>query len=75
MQIIIRDSGRDKIREHCGVTKDQELADHLGLHRAQIGKVLSGKHLPGNRFIAGVIDRCGLEFAFKNIFAVVEENR
>lgn len=70
VRIIIRPSGRDEIRGHCGVTRDLDLAEHLGLHRAQVGKVLSGKHLPGNRFIAGVIDRCGLEFAFTKVFEI-----
>jgi len=70
--IIIRPDGPDKIRKHCGVTKDMELASHVGLHRAQVSKVLSGKHAPGNRFIAGVIDRCGLKFAFDQVFEIVQ---
>jgi hypothetical protein len=73
VRIIIRPGGREKVHTHCGVTRELDLAEHLGIHRAQVGKVFSGKHLPGNRFIAGVVDRCGLKFAFENVFAVVED--
>lgn len=71
--IIVRPDGGRKIRQHCGVTLNKDLAEHLGIHRAQIGRVLSGKHAPGNRFIAGVIDRCGLEFAFDQILELVSD--
>jgi hypothetical protein len=71
--IIIRPGASQKIRDHCGVKHDMDLAEHIGLHRAQIGRVLSGKHAPGNRFIAGVIERCGLKFAFEQVFDIVPD--
>ncbi len=71
--IIIRPGGREKIHQHCGVSRDMDLASHVGLHRGQVSKVLSGKHAPGNRFIAGVIDRCGLKWAFDNVFEIVPD--
>jgi len=74
VRIIIRPDGREQIRSHCGVIRQEDLAQHLGIHRAQVGKVFSGKHLPGNRFIAGVIDRCGLKFAFDHVFAIIPES-
>lgn len=73
MTIVIRPDGSEKIRKHCGAPRQEDLAAHLGIHRAQVGRVLSGKHLPGNRFIAGVIDRCGLKFAFDHVFQIVED--
>lgn len=71
--IIIRPNGPDEIRKHCGVTRDMDLAEHIGLHRGQISRVLSGKHAPGNKFIAGVIERCGLKFAFSHVFEVISD--
>jgi hypothetical protein len=73
--IIIRPNGPEKIRTKCGVTRDMDLADHIGLHRGQISRVLSGKHAPGNKFIAGIIDRCGLKFAFDHVFEIVPDDR
>jgi hypothetical protein len=73
VRIIIRPDGREKVRDHCGFTRELDIAEHLGIHRAQVGKVFSGKHLPGNRFIAGVVDRFGLEFAFTKVFVVVPD--
>lgn len=71
--LVIRPDGPQNIRKHCGVGRDLDLAEHIGLHRAQISRVLSGKHAPGNRFIAGVIDRCGLKFAFEKVFEIVPD--
>lgn len=72
--IIIRPGGRRAIHEHCGVDRDLDLAEHIGMHRAQISRVLSGQHAPGNRFIAGIVARCGLEFAFSQVFEVIEDD-
>lgn len=69
-KLVIRHNGPDNLRAYCGVTLDGDLGDQIGVHRTQIFRVLSGQHDPGNRFIAGVIDRCGLQFAFSEVFEV-----
>lgn len=71
--IILRPNGPAKIRKHCGVTRDLDLAEHVDLSRAQVSRVMSGKHAPGNKFIAGVIERCGLKFAFDHVFEIVTD--
>lgn len=50
-----------------------DLAAGLDIHPAQVSRALSGKQAPGTRFIAGVIDRCGLDFAFREVFEVVPD--
>jgi transcriptional regulator with XRE-family HTH domain len=52
------------------VQHDTDLESRLGISRAQISRVLNGKHDAGNQFIAGIIVRCGLEFAFSEVFEV-----
>jgi hypothetical protein len=71
--IIIRPHGPQEIRKRFGVEYTKDLDQHLDLHRAQIGRVLSGKHAPGNKFIAGVIDQCGLKWAFDHVFEIVSD--
>lgn len=73
--LIIRPEGPRNIRKECNVAQDRELAKYLGVHPAQVSRVLSGKTSPGNRFIAGVIDRCGLEFAFTKVFTVQPDSK
>jgi hypothetical protein len=69
-KLVIRPNGPQNLRKHCGIKYDHELTQHIGLERSQISRVLSGKHDAGNKFIAGVIDRCGLEFAFTKVFEI-----
>lgn len=71
--LAIRPDGPQMIRQHCGVTRDRDLAEHIGLHPGQVSRVLSGKHAPGNRFIAGVVDRCGIKFAFDHVFQILPD--
>lgn len=73
-KLVIRPKGPENLRKQCGVTLDRDLGDQIGIHRAQVSRVLSGKHDAGNRFIAGVIDRCGLEFTFTKVFAVAQDD-
>lgn len=72
--LVIRPDGPQQIRQRCGVTLNKDLAEHLGIHPAQVSRVLSGKHPPGNRFIAGVVDLCGLEFAFEHVFQIIPDD-
>ncbi len=72
-RLTIPPDGRGKLRERCGVAHDRDIAQRLSVDPAQVSRVLSGKHPPGNRFVAGVIDRCGLEFAFEHVFQVVPD--
>lgn len=71
--LTIRPDGRQKLRQRCGVASDRDVADLLGVDPAQVSRVLSGKHPPGNRFIAGVVDRCGLKFAFEHVFQILPD--
>lgn len=69
----LRSDAGAKVLRAFGAATYIELAEHIGLHRAQISRVLSGQHAPGNRFIAGVIDCCGLKFAFDHVFELVHD--
>jgi hypothetical protein len=72
--LVIRPDGPQKIRRRCGVVRDQDVAERIGVDPDEVGRVLSGEHPPGNEFIAGVIDRCGIAFAFDHIFQLVLSN-
>jgi hypothetical protein len=72
-KLVIRLNGPDNLRTYCGVDNDEAIGNQIGIHRTQVFRVLSGHHSPGNRFIAGVIDRCGLDFAFDKVFRVVDK--
>jgi hypothetical protein len=69
-KLVIRKNGGDDLRKYCGVTYASELEPKMGVSRAQISRVLSGKHDAGNQFIASVIVLCGLEFTFTKVFEV-----
>lgn len=68
--LAIRPGGPDKIRKRCGVTLDKDLAAAIKLSAASVSRILSGKATPSNRFIAGIIDHCGLKFSFDHVFEV-----
>lgn len=72
-KLVIQPQGPDDLRAYCGVTLDRELSEQIGIHRGHISRILGGKHAPGNRFIASVIDRCGLKFAFDHVFVIVPD--
>jgi hypothetical protein len=69
-KLVIRKNGPDDLRAHCGVQHDKELGAQIGIHRAQVSRVLSHDHDAGNKFIAGVIARCGVEFTFTKVFEI-----
>lgn len=69
-KLVIRENGRANLREYCGVEHDSDLEPRMGVSRAQISRVLNGKHDAGNQFIASVIVLCGLDFTFAKIFEV-----
>lgn len=71
--LAIRPDGREKLRKRCGAAFDRDIAAHIGVHPGQVSRVLSGKFSPGNRFIAGVIDRCGIKFAFTHVFELIPD--
>jgi hypothetical protein len=73
--IELRPNAAAKIHRKCGITRDYDLAVHIGQHPSQVSRVLSGKHLPGNKFIAGVVHHCGLKFAFDHVFTIVDETQ
>lgn len=68
---MIRSDGAHTIRTKCTVGSDRELAEQIGINPGHVSRILSGKTPPGNRFIAGIIDRCGLKFAFDKVFEIV----
>ena len=70
--LAIRSNARETIREICGGSSDADISDCIGVHSTQVGRVLSGKYAPGNRFIAGVVDACGPEIAFKKVFKITK---
>lgn len=53
-----------------GIRTDEELAVRAQVHPTQMSRVLAGKSLPGNRFIAGILHVFGDE-RFQELFAVV----
>lgn len=69
-KLVIRKNGANHLREYCGVTYASELEPKMGVSRAQISRVLSGRHDAGNQFIASVITLCGLDFTFAKVFEV-----
>jgi hypothetical protein len=69
--VAIRDEATGKITAKLGSTHNQDIARHIGVHPSQVSRVLSGKNPPGNQFIAGVVLRFGLRFAFQHVFIVV----
>jgi transcriptional regulator with XRE-family HTH domain len=69
-KLVIRPNGPQNLRKRFGVTFDRELAEQLGLSRAQVSRVLSGKNDAGNQFIAGIIYHCGHDFALTQFFEV-----
>ena len=72
-KLVIRPDGPQNLREICGVTLNKDLGEQIGITRAQVSRVLSRKHDAGNRFIAGVTKRCGLEFTFTNVFEIEDK--
>lgn len=69
-KLIIRPNGPQNLQTHFGTTLNQEIADQIGVSRPQVSRVLNGKLRAGNQFIAGIINRCGLEFTFTEVFEV-----
>ena len=45
-------------------------AEHLGLHRAQVYRVVGGSAAPGERFIAAVLAK--YDRAFEDLFEIAE---
>ena len=57
-----------------GMETDAAFAQRIGLHPAQVSRILQGKNQnPGPKFIAGVLDLFGVEF-FSDLFAVVPDD-
>lgn len=69
-KLVIRKNGADNLRKFFSVEHDAAIGKQIGVHRTQVFRVLTAEHDPGNKFIAGVIDRCGLEFAFTKFFEI-----
>jgi hypothetical protein len=55
-----------------GIETAEELAVRAEIHPTQMSRVLAGKSLPGNRFIAGILHVFGDE-RFQELFAVVPD--
>ena len=64
-----------KLRDLKGgdLQKDGKFAELIGVHPAQLSRVLSGQSAPGVRFIAGCLEYFGSEF-FVNLFEVVSDD-
>lgn len=69
-KLVIRPDGPENLRRECGVSLVTEVGEQIGIDRSQVSRVFSGRYDAGNRFIAGVIDRCGLKFAFDKVFEI-----
>lgn len=69
-KLVIRKNGADNLRKFFGVEHDAAIGSEIGVHRTQVFRVLAAEHDPGNKFIAGVIARCGRDFTFDKVFEV-----
>lgn len=74
-KLVIRPDGPENLRNYCRVALVGEVGEQIGIERSQVSRVFSGKYDAGNRFIAGVIDRCGIKFAFDKVFEIAQDVR
>jgi hypothetical protein len=56
--------------ERVGLTSDDEIADHLGVNRSTVWRVLREQQAPGNVFIACVLQRLP-RVKFPDVFEIV----
>jgi hypothetical protein len=68
--VLIREGAGFALSVRCKAKHSQDIAHAIGVHPSQASRVLSGKNPPGNQFIAGVILRFGLRWAFDHVFWV-----
>lgn len=71
-EIALRANQLAKFRRRDGLLTDQAFAKAIGVHHAQVSRVLGSKAKPGNRFIAGVLTAFGPEW-FTDLFDVVPD--
>jgi predicted DNA-binding transcriptional regulator AlpA len=55
--------------EEAGAFGDQSVAELLGMDRSSVYRVVTGKTVPGPRFIAAVLSRLAVDF--EDVFEVV----
>ena len=70
--LALKAEGLAMLRDAAGIKTDSDLADRIGLDRAQVSRVLTGKSGPGPKFIAGLLDTFGIKW-FTHLFAVVSD--
>ncbi len=71
-QILPRKEAIIERQRLLGITTAEELAARAEVHPTQMSRVLAGKSLPGNRFIAGLLHVFG-DDRFQELFAVVPD--
>lgn len=71
-QILPRKEALIQRQKLIGIKTAEELAVRAEIHPTQMSRVLAGKSLPGNRFIAGILHVFG-DDRFQELFAVVPD--
>jgi transcriptional regulator with XRE-family HTH domain len=65
--------GLERLRRYAEITTDGQLAERIGVDPATVSRILSGKCLPGTKFIAGVLAEFGRD-CFADIFVIVADD-
>jgi transcriptional regulator with XRE-family HTH domain len=65
----LKPEGLAKIRKLAGVSTDAQLAEKIGVDKATVSRVITGKAAPGPKFIAGLLNTFGIEW-FSDLFLV-----
>ena len=68
--IMVRKDAVARARVARGLESNTALAAQMGIHRTQIGRILSGQQRPGEQFIACLC--VALEMSMNDLFVVVE---
>lgn len=68
--LAINTEGVERLKKRAKAFTDRDFARVLGVDQGQMSRVLSGKAVPGPRFVAGAARAFGWH-ALKDLFAVV----
>lgn len=71
-RLILNIEELDRRRDQLGITTGQELAQRIGVHPAQVSRVLAGGSAPGARFIAGLLEVFGKD-SFAALFDIAPD--
>lgn len=63
--------GLERLRRYANITTDGQLAARIGVDPATVSRILSGKCLPGTKFIAGVLAEFGSD-RFDDVFVITD---